>query len=212
MIAGFKKFMSCIDLNCIASFISGAYSILLINYFWFDSDITPAGVSSLIAAMALAFTVYVAFKVKEWNLIKTNDRGFRQTEDILSNLIELYKTVNSITPQIVGIMNTVDEREIVLYHSNISKLNKEIKKITNEFDGLSVSLELWSVTFDKRLEDNVIQIFEQLTYFNYKIDPIIGDVYYSGTLTYECLKHLDSCKGHFIEIFKLKHKDMFVFN
>lgn len=204
--------MSCINLNCIASFISGAYSILLINYFWFDSDITPAGVSSLIAAMALAFTVYVAFKVKEWTMIKTNDRGFKQTEDIVNQLIELYKAINSVTQQIIGIMHTSDERETVLHHSNISKLRKEIKKITNEFDGLSVSLELWNVTFDTRLVDNIKEIFENLTYFDYKIDPILDDIYYSGTLTYECLKHLDSCKGYFMEIFKLKHKDMFSFN
>lgn len=212
MIAGFKKFMSCIELNCIASFISGAYSILLVNYFWFEGSINPAGVSSVIAAMALAFTVYVAFKVKEWTMIKTNDRGFKQTEEIVNQLIELYKKINRATALIHKFRNTVDEHKISKIYSDIAKTKREIQIIINEIHGLSVSLELWSVTIDKRLEGNLYEIGDHLTYFNYEIDTILKDINYCGNKTNECVELLESCKDHFMEIFKLKHKDMFSFN
>lgn len=85
-----KKMLTDIPLHCIASFVIGAYTILLIEYFWFNKDITPPGVSAFIAAMALLFTIYAAFKVKEWSEQKMNDKAFKVAEEIISKINESY--------------------------------------------------------------------------------------------------------------------------
>lgn len=63
----FKDIITKIPLYCIASFVAGAYTVILINYFWFGNNITPAGVSAFIASLAFLFTIYVALKVKVWS-------------------------------------------------------------------------------------------------------------------------------------------------
>ena len=81
-----KNVISEVPLYCIASFLIGAYTVLLLNFFYFDNHITPPGVSAFVACMALAFTVYAAFKVKEWNDAKINEKGFNKCEYIIENL------------------------------------------------------------------------------------------------------------------------------
>lgn len=77
-----------VPLYCIASFIAGAYTIFLVEYFCFDGHITPPGVSATIACLALAFTIYAAFKVKEWSETKLNEKGFEKCEEILNIITE----------------------------------------------------------------------------------------------------------------------------
>jgi len=86
-----KKIITEVPLHCIASFVIGAYTILLINYFWFNNDITPPGVSAFVASIALLFTIYAAFKVKEWSEEKMNDKAFTQAEKIIDTLNQCYR-------------------------------------------------------------------------------------------------------------------------
>ncbi len=86
-----KKIITEVPLHCIASFVVGAYTILLINYFWFNNNITPPGVSAFIAGMALLFTIYAAFKVKEWSEQKMNDKAFKHAEEIIELLNKCYR-------------------------------------------------------------------------------------------------------------------------
>jgi len=101
-----KNIITEVPLYCIASFLIGAYTVLLINFFYFDNHITPPGVSAFIACMALGFTIYAAFKVKEWNDAKINEKGFSKCEYIIEKLGDFnlkFITVHSYVSYLLNI-------------------------------------------------------------------------------------------------------------
>lgn len=56
--------------------------------------------------MALAFTVYAAFRVKEWNDAKINEKGFNKCESIIENLGDFnlkFITVHSYASYLLNI-------------------------------------------------------------------------------------------------------------
>lgn len=143
-----KKIINEVPLHCIASFVVGAYTILLINYFWFNNDITPPGVSAFVASMALLFTIYAAFKVKEWSEQKINDKAFKHAEEIIELLNKCYRDF-SVGAGALVVLSQNKQSTISPTHIHIAEFNKRKKdyqfkapEILNMLD----TLKMWKFT------------------------------------------------------------------
>ncbi|KPA08541.1 hypothetical protein [Pantoea agglomerans] len=143
-----KKIINEVPLHCIASFVVGAYTILLINYFWFNNDITPPGVSAFVASMALLFTIYAAFKVKEWSEQKINDKAFKHAEEIIELLNKCYRDF-SVGAGALVVLSQNKQSTISPTHIHIAEFNKrkkdyqfKVPEILNMLD----TLKMWKFT------------------------------------------------------------------
>ena len=163
-----KKIFTEVPLHCIASFVVGAYTILLINYFWFNNDITPPGVSAFVASMALLFTIYAAFKVKEWSEQKINDKAFKHAEEIIELLNKCYRDFSVGASALVVLSQNKQGVIITPMHIHITEFNKrkkdyqfKVPEILNMLD----TLKMWKFTtlYTKQFELFVssIAVFDQ---------------------------------------------------
>lgn len=140
-----KKIAHEINLSCIASYVAGAYTTFLINFFWFDNHITPPGVSAFVASLALLFTIYAAFKVKEWNEQKMNEKAFSVADKIIEHLNQSYVDFMFASSHLINLLekekigNLEEERDTLEnYESHIKKSGDEFIKCVNLIDTLSV--------------------------------------------------------------------------
>ncbi|EKL1436234.1 hypothetical protein PVD82_003312 [Enterobacter hormaechei] len=126
-----KKIITEVPLHCIASFVVGAYTVLLINYFWFNNNITPPGVSALIAGMALLFTIYAAFKVKEWSEQKMNDKAFGIAEEIINKINESYVEFMFASGHIIFLAGKTDNAKLFKEEPTFKKYAIHYEKHTD---------------------------------------------------------------------------------
>lgn len=140
-----KKIITEVPLHCIASFVVGAYTILLINYFWFNNNITPPGVSAFVASMALLFTIYAAFKVKEWSEQKINDKAFKHAEEIIELLNKCYRDFSVGSSMLVltaknksSVTISTDNTFIEQYYKRKEEYQFKVPEILNMIETLTI--------------------------------------------------------------------------
>ncbi|PJZ07502.1 hypothetical protein PRCB_02260 [Pantoea rodasii] len=164
-----KKFANEISLSCIASFLIGAYTVFLINFFYFDNHITPPGVSAFVASMALLFTVYAAAKVKDWYVHKLNDKAFEKTDAVLVKHAELFHDLVITFGHVESML--YDKVEPFLHNSS----NKEM--ILDEFkNGLEGSESLIKTVRDITVLIGFLRHWNvsQTGYFNIRTNVIFN--------------------------------------
>lgn len=120
-----KNIITEVPLHCIASFLIGSYTVLLINFFWFDNHITPPGVSAFVASCALLFTVYAAFKVKAWSEQKMNDKAFKVAEDIIEDFIMTYKHFSFSSGYLLQFLERNNLRDFYITHRDLENYDKK---------------------------------------------------------------------------------------
>lgn len=208
-----KNIFSEIPLYCIASFVIGAYTVLLINFFWFDNHITPPGVSALVACMALLFTIYAAFKVKEWNENKKNDKAFSQTEKLLDTLTRLYIVKNRLIKPLTNLRfhgRTIN-KDII---SDIDTIANQISDLVSEAHSVTVSLELWGASLSSKLQKNIDNLdgcIRNLTLDLWSmkyLDENPEKNPYTAKVK-NCFENISKIDTIFSEMFKRKHHELF---
>jgi hypothetical protein len=179
-----------ISLSNIASFIAGAYTFLLINYFWFDNHITVPGVSTLIASMSLLFTIYAAFIVRNWSKQKINDKAFTQTDIIISSLSELLLLCTDIQSQmkLITLVTDTERASMALDKKNI--INEKKTLIAQKMIDLNIvlfTLKMWKCSTTKDANDIIESISEEMELvqmnimtFNVMIDKPVSEIHISG--------------------------------
>ncbi|WP_455915109.1 hypothetical protein [Pantoea agglomerans] len=168
-----------IHLNFLAGFFYGAFTIFFVQWVAFSGHITPPGVSASVACMALAFTIYAAFKVKEWSDTKINEKAFNRTAEFLDYLAEASIDVVKLCFVLEKVKQCRYERypvfkeTLVEFKSYLTSLEDRIFKLnvyTNTFDH-------WRVDFIARktykssiedLEEALIQSHKILASLNYQ--------------------------------------------
>jgi hypothetical protein len=209
----FRKLILKIKLAYIAWFVSGALIVEAINYFMFKRSITPAGVSSTIAAMALMFTIYGAFKVKEWSEQKMNEKAFKQTETILEALTKIYVIKNGlITPLAAIKFQDKSGKEKALEEIKLIAQNIEI--LISEIQTVSPTLGLWGVNLSDSFSQNLNRLYECLNDLIFNIRSFeytekTLNTYTSKDVANRCIDNVSEIDSLFREIFTNSHYKLF---
>ncbi|MGX9299874.1 hypothetical protein ACWXWG_10875 [Pantoea ananatis] len=141
-----KALLLKIKLAFIAWFVFGAFFVEVVNYFVYKRSFTPAGVSSTIAALALAFTIYAAFRVKKWSESKVNDKAFIQTDEIISSISEILLLSTELKSQLQLI--SLQSSTMLVDFSRVRKniINEKKQRIAQkmmDINLLLLSLKMW---------------------------------------------------------------------
>lgn len=216
-----KKIITEVPLYCIASFVIGVYTTLLINFFYFDNNITVAGVSALIAAMALLFTIYAALKVKEWVDSKVNEKAFEQTEKMIEHLAQFHLKTDQITTRL-SMLDSIDLANDIETFNRIIDQVKGLSKVASDDLVYALatmrSLGLWNSSVNPKI---VLPLIRKINNEFGKLSDsilVITD-HHSLNNPHHCLDEAKSVvdvgkklSDHLYELFALPYSDIFLHN
>lgn len=159
----FKKLVTSIPLSAFAGLAIGAISVLAVEFLFFKRHITAAGSSACITSIGLLFAIYSAFKVKEWSVIKMDEKAFKQTESIYECIYGLQISISIINSKVMDFADS----------------NKENYKDQQLIGKLQAK---WSETYEKEHDNfaKLLAYIASLPAWKYRMHPdaykIIGSI------------------------------------
>lgn len=170
-----QKFLK-ISLQSIVSFVIGVLTTLFFSYIFFDNNITPPGASVLVASMALLFTIYTAFKVKEWIDTKVNDKGFQQSEKMIEHISQAHIKIEKALARLTNLKQLNIPSELDDYYrlsEQIRVMAKEAgDELLNAF-AIMRTLRIWSSRVNTNILPVLKTINQEFDHFSNEISKLI---------------------------------------